>query len=748
MADISTFKEFQNIEFRIIGYSPQVFSFKELEQQEFLVSLSPTYFSIDQVVVSATRWRQPSFDVPVRIKSVSSKQIAYHNPQTAADLLSITGDVFIQKSQQGGGSPMIRGFATNRLLIAVDGVRMNNAIFRSGNIQNVISLDPFAIDRTEVLFGASSVIYGSDAIGGVMNFYTLAPKHSEEKEPLVFGNVSSRYSSANSEKTGHIDLNIGWEKWAVLSSFSYTNFGNLRMGSFGPKEYLLKEFVKRQGDIDVVVPNPNPKEQLPTAYNQSNFMQKISYKPNTRWSVSYGLHYSASSEIDRYDRLISYKDGLPRSAEWYYGPQIWVMNNLNIVGRVNAKLFDNITLNIAHQQFKESRSYRNFNSPTLSSKHEEVAAVSANIDFSKSLGARQKIFYGVESVYNKVNSMGFEKNIITKEVENAPARYPISDWRSYAAYLTYQHKLTDKLNLQAGGRYNRFLLNAIFDRTFYPLPFSEASINKGAVTGSVGITLRPASNWRLTSNLSTGFRSPNVDDLGKIFDSTPGSVTVPNPNLNAEYAYNAEVSVTRVFDNFLEIDFLVFATLLDNAMVRRDGTFNGQDSIYYDGELSRVQMLQNAANAKVWGFQADFELKFSSRFVFSSRFNYQKGVEELEDGSTSPLRHAAPWFGVATLSYNYNRLRVDFFANYSGNVLFANLAQEEREKPYIYAIDTNGNPYSPSWTTLNLRARFQFSTILSSTIAVENLTDIRYRPYSSGMVSPGLNFVASVRLSF
>jgi hemoglobin/transferrin/lactoferrin receptor protein len=747
-ADISGFKQSQIIEVRIIGYSPQIFSYKELELLNFTVLLWPSVFSIDQVVVSATRWKQPSIEIPVRIRLISSKQVGFHNPQTSADLLEISGDVFIQKSQQGGGSPMIRGFASNRLLIAVDGVRMNNAIFRSGNLQNVISLDPFAIERTEVLFGPGSVIYGSDAIGGVMSFYTLSPRHSNGDKPLVAGNFTTRYSFANSEKAGHIDLNLGWEKWAMLTSFTYTNFGNVRMGSNGPSEYLRNEYVKRDGDIDIVVANPNPKIQRPTAYAQSNFMQKLSFKPNSQWELTYGLHYSASSDFDRYDRLLAYKDGLPRSAQWYYGPQVWLMNSLNINTKAKRSAYDELTFNVAHQLFKESRNYRNFNSNILRNRFEEVLAFSGNLDFIKSVGSSQRFIYGIESIYNDVNSFGLDKNILTDVEINGPARYPKSQWSSYAVYLTYQRKITEKVNLQAGGRYNRFILNAEFDNTFYPFPFSTTTINKGALTGSMGLTIRPTKQWRINTNLSTGFRSPNVDDMGKVFDSTPGSVVVPTPNLNAEYAYNAEISITKVFGDFLEVDFLAFATYLDNAMVRRDATFNGQDSIVYAGELSRVQSIQNAASAKVWGIQADFELKLTQQLLLSSRYNYQRGFEEIDNGAISPLRHAAPWFGVTSITYNYSKIRLMVFANFSGEVSYGNLAQEERDKPYIYAINKDGNPYSPSWYTLNFRGQYQARKSILVIAGIENITDRRYRPYSSGMVAHGVNFTAALKVSF
>jgi len=202
-ADISAFKKSDKIEIRMLGYKPLIKSYAQLEASDFEVFLEPYNLNLKEVVVAGTRWSQTSGNVPSKIVSVSLKQLNLQNPQSAADLLSITGKVYVQKSQQGGGSPMIRGFATNRLLYTIDGVRMNTAIYRGGNIQNVINLDPFATEKAEVLFGPGSVIYGSDL---------------------------ARYSSANQEKTGHFDVNLGWKKWAMVSSFSSWDFDHLRQG--------------------------------------------------------------------------------------------------------------------------------------------------------------------------------------------------------------------------------------------------------------------------------------------------------------------------------------------------------------------------------------------------------------------------------------------------------------------------------------------------------------------------------------
>jgi hemoglobin/transferrin/lactoferrin receptor protein len=257
-----------------------------------------------------------------------------------------------------------------------------------------------------------------------------------------------------------------------------------------------------------------------------------------------------------------------------------------------------------------------------------------------------------------------------------------------------------------------------------------------------------SNDFILSINASTGFRSPNVDDLGKVFDSAEGSVTVPNPDLQSEYAYNGEISLAKAFGTFAKIDLTGYYTLLDNAMVRRDFLLNGEDSIVYDGELSRVQAIQNAAVATVIGLQANVELKLSEEFMLSSKFNYQKGEEELDNGTKSPSRHAAPWFGVSRITYNTKNVTMQLYAQYSGERKFEDMPQEEQGKPEIYAKDDNGDPYSPGWYTLNFKANYQASDQITIGAGLENITDQRYRPYSSGIVAPGRNMVVSLTVKF
>lgn len=745
--DITSFKNAEKITIQLLGFQVLQKSYTELSSSSS-IKLTQNSISMNEIVISATRWNQPQKDIPSKISSISAKDIQLQNPQTAADLLGTSGEVYIQKSQQGGGSPMIRGFATNRLLYTVDGVRMNTAIFRSGNIQNVISLDPFTMEHTEVFFGPGSVIYGSDAIGGVMSFQTLTPQLSTTDTALFTGKAVTRYSSANNEKTGHIDAIIGWKKFASTTSITFTDYGDLKMGSFGPDEYLRESYVKRENETDIVVKNSDNRIQTPSGYSQLNAMQKFRFKPNEKWNFEYGFHYSETSDYSRYDRHLRTKEGLPQYGEWYYGPQKWMMNTISIASSHKNILYDQLIIRLAHQFFEESRISRDFNKDDRETRTENVHAYSSNIDFNKTIGEKNNLFYGLEIVRNDVISSGINEDISTGTAINGPARYPNSDWSSYGVYLTNQHKFSKKIMGQVGVRYNQYLLNAKFDTTFYPLPFTEAQLNNGALTGSLGFVYRVNEKLTISINGANGFRSPNVDDIGKIFDSEPGAVVIPNPNLRSEIAYNGDMGIAKIIGNSVKVDVTGYYTLLKDALVRRDFTLNGQDSIIYDGTMSKVQAIQNAASANVYGVQMGIEIKLPLKLTFSSRFNYQQGEEELDDGSKSPSRHAPPWFGNSSITYKSKKLTIQLNTIYSGQKNFKDLPEEEKGKDYIYAIDNNGNPYSPSWYSINLKTLYQFTKVFSSTLAIENITDQRYKTYSSGIVSPGRNFVVSLRANF
>lgn len=714
------------------------------------VYLETNVEGLNEIVISASKFEQSSRDVPQKIISLDAQKIQFNNPQTSADVLEGTGNIYIQKSQLGGGSPMIRGFSTNRLLITVDGVRMNNAIFRGGNLQNVISIDPFTIQNTEVTLGAGSVVYGSDAVGGVMSFYTQKPKLSYKDSLFFNANAVARYATANQEKTGHIDLNFGLKKWAYLSSFSYANFDDLRMGSHGPDAYLRPDYIQTIIGEDQMLENSNSLLQKPTAYHQINMMQKVRFEPSDDLNFNLGLFYTTTSDYSRYDRLIRYRGNNLRSAEWNYGPQRWFMGNIQVTKlSSNSNLYDKIQATLAYQNFQESRYDRDYQSEIRNIREEAVDAYSFNLDLEKQLKEKTELFYGFEYVFNNITSIGEEKNILTNTLSPTVSRYPNgSDWQSIAAYTSLKYKPNPKFIIQSGLRYNHIFAHADFSENnqFLNLPFDKTTVNSGAFTGTAGISWIPNNTIQWKLNASSAFRAPNIDDIGKVFDSEPGSVVVPNKNLKPEYAYGGELGLSLNFNDKLILDMATYYTFLDNALVRRDFTLNGTSELIYDGELSTIQAIQNASKAWIYGFEIGAKINFTKHLKLTSQYNIIGGTEE-DNGIEVPVRHAAPNFGNTHLVWQSHNLQIDGFVNYNNELSFNQLAPSEAAKDYIYALDTNGKPYSPSWYTLNLRTQYKVTDSATLVASLENITDQRYKTYSSGIASPGRNLIVSLKYS-
>ncbi|MEY3687712.1 MAG: hypothetical protein RIR84_553, partial [Bacteroidota bacterium] len=242
---------------------------------------------LDEIVVSGSKFAEKKKNIVQRIDIIHAKTIAKNNVQNMGDLLASSGNVFVQKSQQGGSSPVIRGFEASRVLLIVDGVRMNNLIYRSGHLQNIITVDQNMLERVEILNGPASTLYGSDALGGAVHMISKKPILAVDTNQSIFkANAFARYSSANREQTLHADINWGGKKFASLTSFTYSDFGDVSIGSndkkgfenFGTRPFYIQPY-STEKPYDTIIRNPNPRIQKFTGYKQFDFTQKILYQP-------------------------------------------------------------------------------------------------------------------------------------------------------------------------------------------------------------------------------------------------------------------------------------------------------------------------------------------------------------------------------------------------------------------------------------------------------------------------------------
>ena len=728
---------------RHVEYKSITLSFEELTKLNFKVYLQSNANTMEEVVLSASRFEEKKKDVAQKIQVIRSKDLHQMNQSSTADVLANSGNVFVQKSQLGGGSPIIRGFETNKVLMVVDGVRLNNAIYRGGHLQNVITLDNGIMDRVEVVFGPGSVVYGSDAIGGVMHFTTKNPTLSTTDKPLIKASAFTRYMSAVSGYTAHADVSVGTKRFGSLTSFTYSNYGDLRqgsrrhdfVGSFGARPW----YVERINDVDSMIVNADTNLQVGSGYTQYDVLQKFTFLQKAGIIHKLNFQLSNSSNVDRYDRLTQMSAGKPKYAEWYYGPQFRLMGAYTLELNNATTLYDAARITIGYQSIEESRMDRKFKKNFLNHRIENLDILTLNADFSKKKG-KTELRYGLDAWYNKVNSTAFQEDIVADTTAALDTRFPDggSIMMSAAGYATHTWEISDKLILNDGLRASFVSLNSTFvDKTFFPFPFDGITQKHKALNGNLGLIFMPNKLWRMSLNGSTAFRAPNVDDLTKVFESVQGSVVVPNPNLKAEYAYNGEFGFSRVLSDGLSLQATAYYTMLKNALTVGKGTFNGQDSVLYDGQLSQVMTTTNAGKAYVYGFEAMLTGKLNDQISMLATVNYTKGRNVTDN---IPLDHIPPIFGKVSMVYTLGKMRTELFINYSGWKRLAdyNMAGEDN---FAYATSYG----MPSWSTVNARVNYSISRQISLQVSCENILDQNYRNYASNISAPGRNFIVTLR---
>ena len=760
-ANISVFKQEDEIWFIHPNFMVRRFSYQELIKMNFVVALAENSYSLNEIVVTANKFNEKLSEVGQSIRVINAKEISFLNQQTTPDLLQSSGNIFVQKSQMGGGSPVIRGFETNKVLMVVDGVRMNNAIYRGGHLQNSLTIDNNVLERIEIVLGPGSVIYGSDALGGVMHFYSKNPKLSDNNTLETRTNLLTRYASTNNEKTIHLDFNFGMNKFAGLSSFSFSDFGDLRQGSrrdplyadFGKRFF----YVERINNIDVKLQNPNPNIQRQSGYQQYDFLQKFLYQQNNVVNHILNLQYSTSSDIPRYDRLTQIKNDKPQYAEWFYGPQKRFFSSYQLDLTQIRKWFDKSKIIFGYQFIKESRHTRPFNESFLKNRSEQLNIYSLNADFEKKK-FKSTFRYGFDFWYNRVRSSAYEQNIITLDKTALGTRYPDggSTMKSYAFYFTHSYKLNNQWILNEGLRVNYIGLVADFDdKTFFPFDYNRVKQANTALNGNLNLVYNSQNNWRVLLACSSGFRAPNVDDLSKVFDSYPGRVVVPNPKLSPEYTYNLEIGISKRWLSKIHLGLNTYYTwyrdaITLQAVTAEDNMSSGNleessNLVLYDETLSEAYHNTNVKEAFIYGFSGLLNIDVTHQLKFSNSLTYTHG-QIINDPERYPLGHISPLFGRSSIDLQIKKFKSSFFLVFNGDKKPKdyNLSGEDNE---LFSVDPI-NGFMPNWMTLNLNTSYSLNEKIQIQLSFNNILDTNYRQFASNISGGGRNISLTLRGSF
>ena len=680
---------------------------------------------------------------------VTSQEIYNSNISSSAELLLLSEGVTIQKSSFGGGSPIIRGFEANRVLLMVDGVRMNNAIYRGGHLQNSITIDPFIIENCEIIFGSSAVSYGSDAIGGVIHYKTIDPKVINKGDSSKFsGNYFIRTNSATREISNHVNFGFSNAKWATVSSLTYKSFGDVTMGKNRFHKFSnwgLDSFnIETTNYIDSVQINKNPNIQKGIGFKQLDLTNKILFQPNISTKIILNSQFSTSSNIARFDQLNNIDSSdFPQFSEWSYGPQNRLLNALSFSQISNNSIFDNVTLNFSHQFIEESRITRKFNNRYQDNRIEKVNILGSHIQLSKSINSRTKIIYGSETYHNHVNSSAFSLNILNNDSSNISPRYPSGGGRTFftALYGNINIK-SNHFSLLAGARYTWNYLSASYLDNNLPFLTNDFQTKRHSLNGSLNTIFYPASHLKIHFDINTGFRAPNIDDLGKTFYKDQ-FLTVPNTDLIPEYSYNSSIGIStekkfkKVYFNFTSS---IFTTLLENTIVKQPFEIDGSNLIYYDSNEYQIVANQNNQTSFVYGASSSFKFVFKDKLHLSSALCYTKGFIL---NSKFPMGHIPPLFGK--LNFKYLIKKIEF--NLSSFFNSAKKIQDFGEGNIDNLNEASPMGY-PSWWILNTQVSYNWNQFVNCNIGLYNIFDVHYKTFSSGISAPGRSIMCAVKLSF
>jgi hemoglobin/transferrin/lactoferrin receptor protein len=214
-------------------------------------------------------------------------------------------------------------------------------------------------------------------------------------------------------------------------------------------------------------------------------------------------------------------------------------------------------------------------------------------------------------------------------------------------------------------------------------------------------------------------------------------VTVPNPDLSPEYTYNAEIAIHRFIEDYIEIQMVAYYSYLDDAIVRTAYQLNGEDSLYYDGDLYRITANYNAGRAYIYGASFGLNANLNKNITLKGTINHTRGHNISDD---VPLGHIPPMFGRTSLTYRKNRFFLDTYFIYQG--------WKYAEDFSPYGEDNEGEAMEfgfPSWWTANIKLGLKTAEFLEFMVAVENILDQFYKPYASGISGPGRNFILTAR---
>ena len=664
---------------------------------------TPTAIPLPEMTVTASRQEQASFDVSRAVTVIGHEAIARQTPSVLPDLLRGETGVFVQQTTSGQAAPIIRGLVGSATLMLVDGMRLNTAFFRPAPNQYFALVDPYIVDRIEVVRGAGSTLYGSDAMGGVINVLTAEPRFDSE-EWQWRGRAVGQFSSAETAGVTRVSVAGGKRSIGLSGGFTYRSLGDRQDGG--------GTGVQRPSGYDVYAAN-------------GAFLGEWQ-----QHKLFVNIQYARQPKTSRFDELVAgFDQSQPSSSAFSFEPN----DRLLLHGRYRVaqpfSFVDQFELHAAFQEINDDRRSRDFGSLIEQRERNRSQMIGVTAQFTSHWQDWLFLTYGGEVYLDTIASQRIGRDIETRQAVRQRSRFADdSTLDSFAGYIQTEVWLHPRLTVILGGRFSYFDIDL-------PRADRDIGVNLGIddLTGSAGFIFHLTPELNVVTNIGRGFRVPNVFDLSTLGPRPGNRFNIPNPGLDSESVVTVDVGAKWDSGRFRGEVFGFYSDFQDKITAVPTGEFTAENR--------QIVQSQNLNSVDIWGVEASGRWYVSDQWELFSAFTYTWAEEELSDGRKDPASRIPPANGrVGGLYTLSDRVWLEGFVRFAAEQ--DRLSERDKTDP---RINPNG---TPSWMTVNLRMGWEINEYFYLKGAVENLFDKSYREHGSGINAPGVNAVISLETRF
>jgi outer membrane cobalamin receptor len=659
----------------------------------FSTILEPSYQSdtipaLKEVIVKTNRMNNNGRLIPFSYTILDSTTIARRNGRSVPELMDGLTGVFIQKTNHGGGSPFVRGLTGNQNLILIDGIRLNNAIFRYGPNQYLTLLDPVSIDRIEVIKGTGSVQYGSDAMGGVINVITKMPGFSPF--PRWSSQLNFRMTDGGIENTVRSQINYSSQKFALMASAGFSDFGDLRGGD-------------------------TTGYQRPSGYLQQSADIRAKWDVGQNWIFSAGVTGVRQKKVPLFHRY-----QLEKFQQNLSNPLERTLINAQLQKLFKGKKIQQLTFQISRQQLNELRIIQAGNSVNISNENDKVNNLSLQLETSWKLTHYWSMRTGLEFNHDKVFSNRNVRNTNTGIITARRGLYPNGSIFRHGAIYHLQRVQSGKLMLEGGLRYHWY------DIELEETTLGKISLKPKALVFLVGGSYELSKGLVVFGNLSSGYRAPNIDDMGTL-GIIDFRYEVPSYGLKPEKSLNKELGI-RYQEKKWNLSMSIFHNDLNNLINRIKTT----DII----AGYNVYIKENSEHSFIKGIELDFRYQLSKQLSLNGMTTYLYGQNITR---AEPVRRIPPFNSWITLHYEKGKWNLGI--NSEQAAAQRRLAQGDKDDNRIPVGGT------PGFIVFHAYAGCQMKK-LNYRFYLNNLTNADYRKHGSGINGMGRSVTLALQYNF